>query len=204
MEDNVEEVKKEKIKPRDKPHYVNNAQFSASVVEYVLAAKAAEAAGEPIPVVTDYIASCFLKIAEGLSHKANFVRYTYREEMMMDAVEDCLKRIKNFNVETKTRTGKPNAFAYFTQISWYAFLRRIEKEKRQQDIKIKYMTQTGLDQLIYEEFEHNPAARAAQAFVDDLRSRIDVVRDKDKKIAEKKPRKKRTVHADSDLSGFME
>ena len=85
----------------------------------------------------------FLKIAEGLSHKANFVRYTYREEMVMDAVENCLKAIENYNLETATRTGKPNAFAYFTQISWYAFLRRIQKEKKQQDIKIKYLTESG-------------------------------------------------------------
>ena len=132
------------MKPKDKPHYVNNADFSMAVVDYVKSANDAKEKGFTKPIVTNYIARCFLKIAEGLSHKANFVRYTYREEMVMDAVENCLKAIENYNLETATRTGKPNAFAYFTQISWYAFLRRIQKEKKQQDIKMKYLSETGL------------------------------------------------------------
>ena len=79
------------MKPKDKPHYVNNADFSQAVVEYVSLCNDSKKDGIPRPQVTEYIASCFLKIAEGLSHKANFVRYTYREEMVMDAVENCLK-----------------------------------------------------------------------------------------------------------------
>ena len=107
-----------KIKPKDKPHYVNNAQFSQAVVDYVTDLnKARDAKIRDLPKVPDYIAMCFLKICEGLSHKSNFVRYTYREEMVMDAVENCLKAIENYNLEAATRTGKPNAFAYFTQIS---------------------------------------------------------------------------------------
>ena len=81
-------------------------------------------------MVPDYIAKCFLKICEGLSHKSNFVRYTYREEMVMDAVENCLNAVGNYNIEAATRKGKPNAFGYFTQISWFAFIRRIKKEKK--------------------------------------------------------------------------
>ena len=128
------------MKPKDRPHYVNNAQFSAAVVEYVTTVREAKEKEDKLPIVPDYIATCFLKIAEGLSHKSNFIRYTYREEMVMDAVENCLKAIENYNLEAATRSGKPNAFAYFTQISWYAFLRRIAKEKKQQDIKFKYMS----------------------------------------------------------------
>jgi len=193
------------MQPKDKPHYVNNADFSQAVVDYVKTSNDAVSAGEPKPVVTDYIARCFLKISEGLSHKANFVRYTYREEMVMDAVENCLKAIENYNIDKATRTGKPNAFAYFTQISWYAFLRRIQKEKKQQDIKIKYLTESGLEQLMTEEFEENPAARQTQAFVDELRQRIDFVKTKDTEIKDysKKERKKRTRHVDSDLSEFL-
>ena len=133
---------------RQSIHYVNNADFSAAVVEYVKEVRKAKAKKEQLPIVTDYIAECFLKIAEGLSHKSNFIRYTYREEMVMDAVENCLKAIENYNLETATRTGKPNAFAYFTQITWYAFLRRIAKEKKQQDIKLKYLTSSGLETFI--------------------------------------------------------
>ena len=133
-----------KVKPKDKPHYVNNADFSTAVVAHVSSAREASSKGDTKPVVPDYIARCFLKIAEGLSHKANFVRYTYREEMVMDAVENCLKAIENYNLETATRTGKPNAFAYFTQISWYAFLRRIQKEKKQMHLKYLYVERSGI------------------------------------------------------------
>ena len=132
-----------KIKPQEKPHYVNNKEFSLAVVDYCESAeKARKQKSKNIPIVPDYIAECFLKIAEGLSHKSNFIRYTYREEMVMDAVENCLKAIKNYDIKTATRTGTPNAFAYFTQISWYAFLRRIEKEKRQQDSFLRRATDT--------------------------------------------------------------
>jgi len=190
---------------QEKPHYVNNAQFSQAVVDYVTEANLAKEKGTKKPIVPDYVARCFLRIAEGLSHKANFVRYTYREEMVMDAVENCLKAIENYNLETATRTGKPNAFAYFTQISWYAFLRRIQKEKKQQDIKLKYLSETGLEQLVSEEVENNPAAKQTQAFVDELRERIDAVKEKDAEVKEftKKERKKRTVAVDSDLTEFM-
>lgn len=82
------------MKPKEKPHYVNNREFSEAVVAYCTSVQEAKDNGNSTPIVTDYIASCFLKIAEGLSHKANFVRYTYREEMVMDAVENCLKAIE--------------------------------------------------------------------------------------------------------------
>ena len=161
-----------------------------------------------MPIVPDYIAECFLKIAEGLSHKSNFIRYTYREEMVMDAVENCLKAIKNYDIKTATRTGTPNAFAYFTQISWYAFLRRIEKEKKQQDIKLKYIANVGIDDLVdTQDGDANPDE--STAFVDSLRSRIDGVRANDlywKDIVteeKKKTRKRRAVNVDSDLKDFL-
>lgn len=197
-----------KIKPKDKPHYVNNAQFSQAVVDYVTELNECRKAETILPKVPDYIAQCFLKICEGLSHKSNFVRYTYREEMVMDAVENCLKAIENYDIEAATRTGKPNAFAYFTQISWYAFLRRIEREKKQQDIKMKYIEQSGIENFLDNELGDNQSASVAQAFVDSLRMRIDEVKEKDGKwneivSEEKKRRKKRTVKVDSDLSDFI-
>jgi hypothetical protein len=194
-----------KIRPKDKPHYVNNAQFSQAVVDHVTIVNEARDKGEPLPKVPDYIAQCFLKICEGLSHKSNFVRYTYREEMVMDAVENCLKAIENYNLEAATRTGKPNAFAYFTQISWYAFLRRIEKEKKQQDIKMKYINQSGIENFLDNELGDAQSASVAQAFVDQLRIRIDEIKEKDSewKAVIKKERRKRTVKVDSDLSDFI-
>ena len=193
------------MKPKDRPHYVNNAEFSQSVVNYVQEVREAKANGNPLPVVPDYIASCFLRIAEGLSHKSNFIRYTYREEMVMDAVENCLKAIENYNLEAATRTGKPNAFAYFTQISWFAFLRRIAKEKKQQDVKFKFLEQSGIEAFLDDAGENAVAAQVATHFVDTLKERIDKVKSNDSTIKEfaKQHKKKRAAKADSDLTEFM-
>ena len=187
-------------------HYVNNADFSTAVVSYVEKVENARKEETDIPKVPDYIAQCFLRIAEGLSHKANFIRYTYREEMVMDAVENCLKAIGNYNLEAATRTGKPNAFAYFTQITWYAFLRRITKEKKQQEIKLKYLTKSGVESFVDVGLE-SVGADQASFFVDTLRDRIQRVRNTDNEMKEivKKERKKRKVKiADSDLSEFLQ
>ena len=187
-------------------HYVNNADFSTAVVSYVEKVEKARKEDTDIPKVPDYIAQCFLRIAEGLSHKANFIRYTYREEMVMDAVENCLKAIGNYNLEAATRTGKPNAFAYFTQITWYAFLRRITKEKKQQEIKLKYLTKSGVESFV-DVGSEGVGANQASFFVYTLRDRIQRVRNTDNEMKEivKKERKKRKVKiADSDLSEFLQ
>ena len=189
-------------------HYVNNADFSQAVVDYVTVVNEAKDNNKELPIVTDYIASCFLKIAEGLSHKSNFSRYTYREEMVMDAVENCLKAINNYNLETATRTGKPNAFAYFTQISWFAFLRRIAKEKRQQDVKMKYLEKSGIEQFVDLDLADEAAGAVISTFVDSLKDRIDKIKQVDNVFdniyKQEKKKTKRTRHADSDLSEFMQ
>lgn len=187
-------------------HYVNNAQFSDAVVEYVTRVNEAQNNNKDIPIVPNYIAECFLKIAEGLSHKSNFSRYTYREEMVMDAVENCLKAIGNYNLETATRTGRPNAFAYFTQISWFAFLRRIAKEKRQQDVKMKYLEKSGIENFVDLDLADAAAGHVIESFVDSLRDRIDKVKQTDQvfdTIYKEEKKKKRTKQADSDLSEFL-
>ena len=192
---------------RESIHYVNNADFSQAVVEYVKSVNEAKANETTIPTVPDYIAQCFLRIAEGLSHKSNFIRYTYREEMVMDAGENCLKAIDNYNIETATRTGKPNAFAYFTQISWYAFLRRISKEKKQQDIKLKYLTSANIEDFIETDGD-GAGMQEVTAMVDLLRDRIEKVKSTDSQVKQfakaEKVKKKRKVYVDSDLSNFLE
>ena len=179
----------EKIKPRDKPHYVNNREFSYAVVDYVTASNEAKAKGEKNPVVPDYIAICFMKICEGLSHKPNFVRYTYRDEMVMDGVENCLKAIYNYNIDTATRTGKPNAFSYFTQIAYFAFIRRIVKEKKQTDIKFKFMEQANIEDFVSSIDINNPID---QSFLDTLREKISKIKETDtaiKKFAQEEKKK---------------
>ena len=109
-------------------------------------------------------------------------------------------------MEAATRTGKPNAFAYFTQLTWYAFLRRITKEKKQQEIKLKYLTKSGIDSFI-DVGNESVASNTAAHFVDTLKDRIARVRSTDTEVKElvKKEKKKRRVRiADSDLSEFME
>jgi len=189
-------------------HYVNNKEFSEAVVEYCKRVQTAKDAKEEIPVVPDYIAESFLKIAEGLSHKSNFIRYTYREEMVMDAVENCLRAIKNYNIEAPTRTGTPNAFAYFTQISWYAFLRRIANEKKQQEVKVKYLAQSGIEDYVVAGDLDPSSQQAVQGFIDTLKDRIDKVKERDTEIKEfakkEKMRKKYQLSVDSDLMDFFE
>ena len=179
------------MKAKEKPHYVNNRKFSYAVVEHVKAYNEAKEVGKTTPKIPDYVAISFLKIAEGLSHKSNFIRYTYREEMVMDAVENCLKAILNYNIEAATRTGNPNAFAYFTQICYYAFLRRIAKEKKQQDIKFKFIEKAGIEDLIAY-VDENDAGDTERMFVDELKQRIGQVKAHDneiKKFADKEKTK---------------
>tara|TARA_B110000503_G_C7150033_1_gene414743 strand:- start:1060 stop:1638 length:579 start_codon:yes stop_codon:yes gene_type:complete len=173
------------LKPQDKPHYVNNKIFSQAVVEYVIEVNKAQDKDIPPPQVPDYIAMSFLKISEGLSHKSNFIRYTYRDEMVMDGVENCLRAILNYNIEYATRTGLPNAFSYFTQICFYAFLRRLAKEKKQQDIKYKWIDNIDINDLV--SYVDEVAAldiSSEVSFVDQLKERISIVKDKDKQIKE--------------------
>ena len=166
--------------PKARPHYVDNKKFGKALEEYAENVNKAKAENKTIPIVPNYIADCFLKIAEGLSHKVNFIRYTYREEMVMDAVENCLRAITNYNPNAATRTGTQNAFSYFTQICFFAFLRRIEKEKKQQDIKFKFIEQCGIEEFIAN--VEGDDTHGEQAFIDSLRERIGKIREKDAAI----------------------
>jgi len=175
---------------RAKEHYVNNKEFSQAVVDYVNSVNTAKAAEKLEPKITNYIGTCFLKISEGLSHKPNFFSYTYREEMVMDAVENCVKAIMNYDVEKATRTGLPNAFAYFTQISYYAFLRRIAKEKKQQDIKERYIAYAGAD--AFANFDEN---NNSEYIVDQVRQKSQMLRTRDNNIKEFGKSEKRKARA---------
>lgn len=121
-------------------HYVDNKKFLQAMVEWKSACKEAEETGEGIPPVTNYIGECFYKIATHLSYRPNFINYTYRDEMISDGIENCLQYVGNFNPEKSN-----NPFAYFTQIIYYAFLRRIAKEKKQSHVKHKLIEKSGTD-----------------------------------------------------------
>ena len=124
-------------------HYVNNKEFLAAIVEYKDKVALAAERGEAKPRITRYIGECFLKIATHLSFKPNFVNYMFKDDMVCDGIENCVQYINNFNPEKSK-----NPFAYFTQIIHYAFLRRIQKEKKQLEIKTKIIERSGYEEVM--------------------------------------------------------
>lgn len=125
-----------------KQHYVNNQDLLTALITYKRKVAIAKEKGLPKPRVNNYIGGCFLKIATHLSYRPNFINYMYKDDMICDGVENCIQYIDNFDPEKSN-----NPFAYFTQIVYYAFLRRIQKEKRQMDIKEKILEKSGYDEV---------------------------------------------------------
>ena len=124
-------------------HYVNNKEFLYAIVQYKADIKEAEEKGDPRPVIPRYLGECFMKIARHLSYKPNFVNYMFKEDMISDGIENCVQYINNFNPEKSS-----NPFAYFTQIIHYAFLRRIQKEKKQLEIRQKIIDKSGFEEVM--------------------------------------------------------
>ena len=130
-------------KSKKKPeHYVDNKLFLEAMKEYRKSCNKAKKEKKNKPPVTDYIGSCFLKIANHLSYRPNFINYTFRDDMISDGIENCLQYLDNFNPKTSN-----NPFAYFTQIIYYAFIRRIQKEKKQITIKQRMIQESNYDDL---------------------------------------------------------
>jgi len=123
-------------------HYVNNKEFLQAMIEYKDRCDKADKRKRKRPPVTNYIGECFLKIANHLSYRPNFINYTFRDDMISDGIENCLQYLNNFNPAKSN-----NPFAYFTQIIYYAFIRRIQKEKKQANIKYKMIEQAGIDEF---------------------------------------------------------
>tara|TARA_A100001011_G_scaffold386603_1_gene462799 strand:- start:2769 stop:3284 length:516 start_codon:yes stop_codon:yes gene_type:complete len=133
-------------------HYVNNKEFTAAIIEHNSACRLAEKKGLQKPKISEYIGGCIYKIATRLSTKPNFINYSYRDEMICDGIENCLQYIENFNEEKSN-----NAFAYITQIIYFAFLRRIQKEKKQQAIKQKAIMESGILNDMADTIDGTPA-----------------------------------------------
>ena len=123
-------------------HYVNNKDFLAALIKYRDDVEIASLQDKPKPVIPRYVGECFLKIANHLSFKPNFVNYMFKDDMICDGIENCVQYIHNFNPKKSE-----NPFAYFTQIIYYAFLRRIQREKRQLEIKNKILERSGFSEV---------------------------------------------------------
>lgn len=130
----MKKKQKKSTKKSTSEHYIDNDEFFEEMKKWKKTVHQAEDSGEPIPPVTEFIGMCFLQIAERLSMRPNFANYSFKEEMIGDGVENCLMYASNFDPSKST-----NPFSYFTQIIYFAFLRRIEKEKKQEYIKYKCM-----------------------------------------------------------------
>ena len=131
------------MKAKNKPHYVDNKKFLQAMIEYRDKCKKAEENNRKKPLVTNYIGECFLKIANHLSYRPNFINYTYRDDMISDGIENCLQYMNNFDPDKSN-----NPFAYFTQIIYYAFIRRIQKEKKQMQVKAKIIANAGVENMM--------------------------------------------------------
>ena len=169
-------------------HYVDNAKFLEAMKEWKDQCKDAEASGDEKPRVSNYIGECFLKIANGLSYRPNFINYSYRQEMISDGIENCLQYVHNFDPDKSK-----NPFSYFTQIIYFAFIRRIQKEKKQAHIKNKMIEKRSYDTFTVMEGDDTPYQ--VRGFDPDL-----MLPDEDVY----KPKKKETVQKTNGLENFME
>ena len=155
-------------KPQNKEHYVNNASLLDAFVVWKKEAAIAETLGNAPPQVPTYVAECLLKIATRLSYKSNFINYAFREDMIADAVENCLTYIGNFDPEKSK-----NPFAYFTQIIYYAFLRKIQKEKKQLYIRYKALENSDImEDLIHASAGESVSSTGVPKLYDNMREFI--------------------------------
>ena len=182
-------------KTTKKEHYVNNKEFLAAMTEYSKDVNRAKRNKKPKPPVTDYIGSCFLKIANHLSFRPNFINYTFRDDMISDGIENCLQYLDNFNPKTSN-----NPFAYFTQIIYYAFVRRIQKEKKQVTIKNRLITESNYDDMTLQPGEDK---EFKNQFTEFLKKNMPV--EEQQKIADEitKKKKKRKKKKTSNLNYFL-
>ena len=167
---------------KKKVHYVNNKEFLQAIVERKQLLKDAEESGEPKPQISNYLGECILKIANHLSYRPNFINYMYKEDMISDGVENCVQYIDNFD-PAKSK----NPFAYFTQIIYFAFIRRITKEKKQQKIKDRILKPSNISDMI-SVMAHDDEADYQTQYIDFL-DKYNFSDDDDDKEEEKKEKK---------------
>ena len=168
---------------RKKPvHYVNNKQMFEAMQLYVKARNKAKREKQEPPRIPEYIGECVYLICNKLSMNYNFINYTWRDEMISDGIENCIMAVDNFDPK---KTNNP--FAYFTMIAWHAFVRRIQKEKKQTYIKHKNMQNSFvIDDLASEFGLTNGADEKSDDVIRDFEEKAEANRKKKKKAAKKK------------------
>lgn len=146
-------------------HYIDNQKFLAALIEHRKKVQTALQANKPKPQISNYIGDCFIKIARHLSYKNNFINYSFKDEMISDGIENCLAVVDNFNPEKSK-----NPFAYFTQIIFFAFVRRIQKEKKQLDTKYRFIDQLDVTEMITQAHD---AGDFSNQFLEYLKTQLD-------------------------------
>ena len=180
--------------PAKKEHYVNNKVILEAMIEYKDKCNKAKKRGRKNPPVTNYIGECFLKIANHLSYRPNFINYTFRDDMISDGIENCLQYLANFNPKKSN-----NPFAYFTQIIYYAFIRRIQKEKKQSTIKHKLIQDANYDDMTLQPGDDR---EFKNQFTEFLQKNLPM-EDETKEKKKPKPTKKRVRKAKANLEDFI-
>ena len=178
-------------------HYVDNKKFFEALVEYRKKVLEAKEGNLEKPRVTEYIGECFLKIATHLSYKANFINYTFKDDMISDGIENCLTAATKFDPEKSS-----NPFAYYTQIIYFAFIRRIQKEKKHQATKYKIIENLDMDAIM----QNGDDSEASRQLIDYLKKQLDTIDpEKRETPAQTKTRKKKAASAelDNDIIDFM-
>ena len=171
---------------RPKPaHYVDNKKFLEALIEYRQQVLDAKEKGVEKPIVSRYLGECFIKIATHLSYKDNFINYTFKDDMISDGIENCLTAVEKFDPSKSS-----NPFAYYTQIIYFAFVRRIQKEKKQQATKYKLLENIDIDQIVAQSEDNE---EIVTHLIEMVRKQADTV-DPDRK--EIKPKKKKTKEVD--------
>ncbi len=117
-----------KTKKLSNTHYIDNELFLKKIIEYRRSVILAKKRKLSIPPVNEELGEFFLRIAQKLSTCSCFCNYQFKEDMILDGVENSIRCINNFNITPQEKPRSP--FAYFTQVTYWAFLRRIKRERR--------------------------------------------------------------------------
>ncbi len=169
-------------------HYVDNKKFLEALNEYRAQVLEAKEKGLEKPIVSRYLGECFIKISTHLSYKANFINYTFKDDMISDGIENCLTAVEKFD---PARSSNP--FAYYTQIIYFAFIRRIQKEKKQTATKYKMLENIDIDQIVTQSEDNH---EMVNHLLEMVRKQSDLI-DPDRKTIKGKPGRKKKVVEDT-------
>ena len=177
-------------------YYVDNNELLQHMKEYK-----EKKAKDPNTQIDDYTARCILKIVRKFASRKNFSGYTYKDDMISGAVENILLYIDNFDPEISK-----NPFAYFTQIAYFSFLRKIRDEKKHTYIRFKsmqkYFMEDNLDTI--QDADHaseghdfsstSPMYDNMQDFIDDFEGSMEELKNKNKQYNIKKEKEDRKTN----------